>query len=77
MAIFTTTNSSFHGHPEPLLCPEGVSRKSIALYYYSACEAGGQCEDGHSTLFLDKDGNATELTVSMPVLRRIKHKLFG
>lgn len=33
--IFETTATSFHGHPEPLMCPEGVTRKSIALYYYS------------------------------------------
>ena len=24
-----------HGFPEPLRCPEGESRKSIALYYYT------------------------------------------
>lgn len=33
--IFNTDASSFHGHPRRLQCPEGVSRKSIALYYYS------------------------------------------
>lgn len=34
-AIFTTSNTSFHGHPEPLKCPEGMLRKSLALYYYT------------------------------------------
>lgn len=33
--IFTTTDWSFHGHPEPLACPEDVIRRSLALYYYS------------------------------------------
>ena len=33
--IFSTTSTSWHGHPHPLRCPPGVSRKSIALYYYS------------------------------------------
>jgi hypothetical protein len=33
--IFTTDPTSFHGHPEPMLCPEGVTRKSLALYYFS------------------------------------------
>ena len=33
--IFSTTDSSFHGHPEPLECPEDRSRISLALYYYS------------------------------------------
>lgn len=33
--IFNTDADSFHGHPEPLRCPEGMTRKSIALYYYT------------------------------------------
>jgi 2OG-Fe(II) oxygenase superfamily len=33
--IFNTDDHSFHGFPEPLQCPEGVSRKSLALYYYT------------------------------------------
>jgi Rps23 Pro-64 3,4-dihydroxylase Tpa1-like proline 4-hydroxylase len=36
MAIFSTSDKSWHGHPEPLQCPENRSRKSIALYYYAA-----------------------------------------
>lgn len=35
MVIFNSTSTSFHGHPEPLKCPEGRIRKSIAIYYYS------------------------------------------
>lgn len=33
--IFSTDDDSYHGHPEVLNCPEGVTRKSIALYYYT------------------------------------------
>lgn len=33
--LFTTTEDSPHGHPEPMLCPDGVTRKSIALYYFT------------------------------------------
>ncbi len=33
--VFNTDASSFHGHPRPLRCPEGMTRKSIALYYYT------------------------------------------
>lgn len=33
--IFNTGEKSFHGFPEPLRCPEGVTRKSLALYYYT------------------------------------------
>jgi hypothetical protein len=33
--IFETNDISYHGFPEPLRCPEGESRKSVALYYYT------------------------------------------
>jgi Rps23 Pro-64 3,4-dihydroxylase Tpa1-like proline 4-hydroxylase len=33
--IFNTDNRSFHGFPEPLECPGGTTRKSLALYYYT------------------------------------------
>jgi Rps23 Pro-64 3,4-dihydroxylase Tpa1-like proline 4-hydroxylase len=34
-AIFVTSEDSWHGHPDPLNCPDDRSRKSIALYYYT------------------------------------------
>jgi Rps23 Pro-64 3,4-dihydroxylase Tpa1-like proline 4-hydroxylase len=46
--IFNTTSTSYHGHPQPLSCPEGESRKSLALYYYSLPDAQQQ---GHETLW--------------------------
>lgn len=33
--IFSTSDYSFHGHPVPLMCPPGETRKSLALYYYT------------------------------------------
>jgi Rps23 Pro-64 3,4-dihydroxylase Tpa1-like proline 4-hydroxylase len=33
--IFNTDEHSFHGFPDRLRCPEGASRKSLALYYYT------------------------------------------
>ncbi len=33
--IFTTDGTSYHGHPDPMECPEGVARRSLALYYFS------------------------------------------
>ncbi len=32
--IFLTEIDSFHGHPSPMICPEHVTRNSLALYYY-------------------------------------------
>ena len=34
--IFNTDATSYHGHPDPLTTPDGVLRRSIALYYYTA-----------------------------------------
>jgi hypothetical protein len=33
--IFTTNEKSLHGFPDPLTCPVGQSRRSLALYYYT------------------------------------------
>ncbi|MDB5228710.1 MAG: 2OG-Fe(II) oxygenase [Bacteroidota bacterium] len=35
MAMFSTTDYSWHGHPDPLTCPPDRSRRSLALYYYT------------------------------------------
>jgi len=35
IVIFSTNDFSNHGHPDPINCPDSVSRKSIALYYFS------------------------------------------
>lgn len=50
--IFTTTDTSFHGHPTPLACPPGTTRKSLALYYYSLPVAEGTAD--HNTLFQER-----------------------
>lgn len=35
MLIFTTSDDSFHGHPDALVCPPDVARRSMALYYFT------------------------------------------
>jgi hypothetical protein len=45
--IFTTDERSLHGFPDPLTCPEGQSRKSLALYYYTVEQ--GQKTEARST----------------------------
>jgi Rps23 Pro-64 3,4-dihydroxylase Tpa1-like proline 4-hydroxylase len=58
LTVFGTTDFTFHGHPNPLLCPEGVTRKSLALYYFSngrpADEING---DSNTTLFKPRDAS--------------------
>ena len=35
LVLFETSDVSWHGHPEPMTVPEGVWRKSIAMYWYT------------------------------------------
>lgn len=58
--IFTTTSHTFHGHPEPLNCPELRSRKSIALYYFSTGRPKTESSHKHGTLFKEAKGEKFE-----------------
>lgn len=49
MAIFSTTETSYHGHPKPLA--KGRERKSLALYYYTK-EDPEFATDHHGTQFI-------------------------
>jgi hypothetical protein len=35
MLVFTTTEDSFHGHPDGLTCPPDMARRSLAMYYFT------------------------------------------
>src|SRR5688572_11340746 len=50
--IFDTSNFSYHGHPHPLNSPEGQSRRSLALYYYTVDYSYADDRTPHSTVFL-------------------------
>ncbi|MBD1939480.1 2OG-Fe(II) oxygenase [Microcoleus sp. FACHB-68] len=62
--IFSTTDFSYHGHPEPLTCPEGQTRKSLALYYYSNGRPAEEVSGTHTTVFKARPGD--ELQVENP-----------
>ena len=68
MALFSTTGDSWHGHPDPLSCPEGRSRKSLALYYYTngrpAHELKASERQRITTTFVERKG------VDSPAMRR-------
>jgi len=51
LMIFGTTDFTYHGHPDPLQCPEGKTRKSLALYYFSNGRPPEEISGEHSTLF--------------------------
>jgi Rps23 Pro-64 3,4-dihydroxylase Tpa1-like proline 4-hydroxylase len=45
--IFETDDSSYHGHPDPLVCPPDVVRRSIALYYFTPEEQDIELQSTH------------------------------
>jgi Rps23 Pro-64 3,4-dihydroxylase Tpa1-like proline 4-hydroxylase len=54
--VFNTDAKSYHGHPEPLNCPENRTRKSIALYYYTASQGVYQDLPSDSTMYVARPG---------------------
>lgn len=56
LVIFATTDTSFHGHPDPLTCPPGVTRRSLALYYYTNGRPAEEMSASHSTLHQVRPG---------------------
>ena len=49
--IFNTDADSFHGHPDPLLTPDNITRKSLALYYYTASKRIYEDTVSHDTMY--------------------------
>jgi Rps23 Pro-64 3,4-dihydroxylase Tpa1-like proline 4-hydroxylase len=59
IVIFNTTDFTFHGHPDPVICPPQRSRKSLALYYYSNGRPDHELRPSQwnqSTLFKERPG---------------------
>ena len=69
MLVFTTSDLSFHGHPDGLTCPEDVARRSIALYYFTEEERTerrsthyrARPEDGLKRIAIAADRTALDL----------------
>jgi Rps23 Pro-64 3,4-dihydroxylase Tpa1-like proline 4-hydroxylase len=49
--VFSTTDFSYHGHPDPLRCPGAVSRRSLATYYYTRGRPAEEATAAHGTLY--------------------------
>ena len=82
MVIFSTTDTSYHGNPIKVNHPSNISRKSIAMYYYSNGRPNSENELGdHSTIFRkrpnskDIDGNVYFKKIFGKIYFRIKKKI--
>jgi hypothetical protein len=67
MMIFSTTDYTYHGHPDPLRCPEGQTRKSLALYYFTNGRPAEEVGEAHSTLFRARAANELRPTLKRRV----------
>jgi Rps23 Pro-64 3,4-dihydroxylase Tpa1-like proline 4-hydroxylase len=70
-AIFSTTSTSYHGHPDPLTCPPDRTRKSMATYYYSSDRPEDEKHKEHSTLFRDRPGEVNKDSAAKKVFRAV------
>lgn len=56
MVVFTASERSFHGRPEPLACPPDVTRKSLALYYYTFDSPPGWTNETQQAVWITRQG---------------------
>ena len=73
MVIFSTTDNSNHGHPDPLNCPDNMSRKSIATYYYTKGRPVNEIDkmfSKNTTYFKDRLGQNNETDQNSGTLKR-------
>ena len=56
VVIFNTNDFSYHGNPKKVSHPQKVSRKSIALYYYSYGRPNTDLKSdiSHNTVFMKR-----------------------
>jgi hypothetical protein len=58
--IFNTNADSFHGHPDPLTTPQHITRKSIALYYYTALPVANDTGESRHTNYVARPNDSAK-----------------
>lgn len=71
--VFNTDATSYHGHPDPLTTPEGIVRRSIALYYYTASKEIYKEVPNVSTIYHARPGDAAATRREARELRLDQH----
>jgi Rps23 Pro-64 3,4-dihydroxylase Tpa1-like proline 4-hydroxylase len=75
--LFETNEISFHGHPKPLRTPPGVSRKSIATYYYTRNRPADEVVPEHNTIYVNTEGKRGQLKRFNSGLRAFVERISG
>jgi Rps23 Pro-64 3,4-dihydroxylase Tpa1-like proline 4-hydroxylase len=58
--LFYVADDSNHGHPEPLECPEDITRKSLAFFYYTNGRPRREFALPHTTIYKRRPGETFE-----------------
>ena len=74
--IFNTEEDAYHGHPNELLVPDGVTRKSIALYYYTGSPSIYGEASNVSTIFKAKASDSRLIKINS-LKQNLKEKYFS
>lgn len=72
--IFSTDADSYHGHPEPLNTPDHVTRRSIALYYYTASKKIYEEIPAHSTMYAARPNDGKEISKQVLHFNALNYK---
>jgi Rps23 Pro-64 3,4-dihydroxylase Tpa1-like proline 4-hydroxylase len=73
--IFDTTQKSWHGMSRPLSQPEGVYRKSLAIYYLT--DAPGDADPRQRALFAPREEQKNDINVLNLIQRRSDPDLYS
>ncbi len=73
--LFETSEDSYHGHPTPLNCPPDVSRKSLAVYYYTAELDQKRTAVEHNTLYRQTTGASGMVKTAMAAVSAGRERL--
>ena len=69
--LFDTTQNSWHGLPQPLNCPEGIYRKSLAVYYMTDPEEN--VDPRNRALYAPTEDQENNQEILDLIQRRIKY----
>ena len=73
IVVFNTNDYSFHGHPDPLNCPENISRKSFPLYYYSNGRPASEINPNiryHNTIYKNRSNSNDNIDERLPEFKK-------
>ena len=79
IVIFNTNDFSYHGHPDALNCPNNITRKSIALYYYSNGRPAEEINKKlrfHNTIYRNRKNSDENIEEKMPEFKKIFGKFY-